>query len=91
MYFGKASRAIREPDLGYPLELSPPKAAVQLAEPEPHAHLAAKGDWLDVANLADDREPHRFETSGQECAGLTTELISGGLRAQPHRWILSAV
>lgn len=38
MYFGKASRAIREPDLGYPLELSPPKAAVQLAEPKPHAH-----------------------------------------------------
>ena len=38
MYFGKASRAIREPDLGYPLELSPTKAAVQLAEPKPHAH-----------------------------------------------------
>jgi len=38
MYFGKASRAMREPDLGYPLELSPPKAAVQLAEPKPHAH-----------------------------------------------------
>jgi hypothetical protein len=38
MYFGKPSCAIREPDLGYSLELSPPKATVQLAEPKPNAH-----------------------------------------------------
>jgi len=38
MYFGKAERAIRESDLSFSFELSPPKAAVQLAEPKPHAH-----------------------------------------------------
>jgi hypothetical protein len=31
MYFGKTPRAIRKADLGYSLELSPTKAAVQFA------------------------------------------------------------
>jgi hypothetical protein len=91
MYFGKATRAIRKADLGYSFELSPPKAAVQLAEPKPNAHRAAKGDWLDVANLTDDREPHRSGTSERDCTGLTPKLISGGQSALIYRWILSAV
>ena len=61
MYFGKTPRAIRKADLGYSLELSPAKAAVQFAEPKPNTHRAAKGDWLNVTNLTDDREPHRSE------------------------------
>jgi hypothetical protein len=71
MYFGKTPRAIRKADLGYSFELSPPKAAVQLAEPKPNAHRAANSDWLNVANLTDDREPHRSEPSERDCTGLT--------------------
>ena len=58
MYFGKATRAIREPDLGDSFELSPPNTAVEFAKPNAHAHRAAKGNGLDVAYLADDLEPH---------------------------------
>jgi hypothetical protein len=58
MYFGKVTRAIRKPDLGDSFELSPPNTAVALAKPHSHSHRAAKGNGLDVAYLADDREPH---------------------------------
>jgi hypothetical protein len=71
VYFGKTPCAIRKADLGYSFELSPPKAAVQLAEPKPNAHRAANGDWLNVANLTDDREPHRSGTSDRDFTGRT--------------------
>jgi len=58
MYFGKTPRAIRKADLGYSLELPPPNTAVELAKPNSHSHRAAKGDGLNVVNLANDREPH---------------------------------
>jgi len=58
MYFGKATRAIWKTDFDDSFELPPPNTAVELTKPNSHSHRAAKGDGLNVANLANDREPH---------------------------------
>ncbi len=64
MYFGDAAAAIREPHIGNPFELSPPHAAVQLAEASADADRTAEGDGLNVANLANDLEGHLCEPAG---------------------------
>jgi hypothetical protein len=68
-YFGKATRAIREPHLGYPFELSPSKAAIQFAEPKPNSHRTTESDWFNLVNFTDDRKPHRCETSARGVTG----------------------
>jgi hypothetical protein len=89
-YLGESPPTIRPPHLGDTVGLSPPAAALPLAEAKPNARRSSECDWLEVANLLGDRAPHLFESLEQGCAGLTTALMSGGRSTPPHRWILPA-